>query len=75
MSQMKWKHNFFNLALFIDFFFILYSQVRFAGTVRWDPLSDPEWIEKLTGTVLYPDPEISNYYPPECAYFFVFFIF
>lgn len=42
-------------------------QVRFAGTVRWDPLSDPEWIEKLTGTVLYPDPEISNYYPPELS--------
>lgn len=47
----------------------MYSQVRFAGTVRWDPLMDDEWIKKLSGPVLYPDPEISNYYPPECAYF------
>ncbi|XP_048776515.1 NADH-ubiquinone oxidoreductase 49 kDa subunit-like [Ostrea edulis] len=40
-------------------------QVRFAGTARWDPLRDPEWIDKLSQPVLYPDPEISNWHPPQ----------
>jgi hypothetical protein len=45
-----------------------FSQVRFAGTARWDPLRDPEWIDKLSQPVLYPDPEISNWHPPQCEY-------
>ncbi|XP_061163960.1 NADH-ubiquinone oxidoreductase 49 kDa subunit-like [Saccostrea echinata] len=40
-------------------------QVRFAGSARWDPLQDPEWIERLNQPVLYPDPEMSNWHPPE----------
>ncbi|XP_022326253.2 NADH-ubiquinone oxidoreductase 49 kDa subunit-like [Crassostrea virginica] len=40
-------------------------QVRFAGSTRWDPLMDPEWIKKISGPVLYPDPETTNWHPPE----------